>query len=63
MEKCQYLSVAGAGQKGAMYAGGFCAFQTHIEKLGISFEEWRKQLKGVSKGTRKYTKKYPTVSK
>ncbi len=48
MEKCQYLSAAGAGQKGAMYSGGFCALQQHIEKLGISFEDWRKQLKGVS---------------
>tara|TARA_A100001015_G_C15021258_1_gene728109 strand:+ start:1169 stop:2101 length:933 start_codon:yes stop_codon:yes gene_type:complete len=48
MEKCQYLSVAGAGQKGSMYSGGICALQKHINILGIEYNDWKKQLKGVS---------------
>jgi len=48
METSKYISISGGGTKGILYMGALDALENHFHLLGISYEEWRRQLLGVS---------------
>ena len=48
MEKCKYISIAGAASKGLMYAGALESLETHMSITGTTYETWRQELLGIA---------------
>jgi hypothetical protein len=48
MDKCNYLSIGGAGTRGIVYVGALHAIEDQFERTyNMSYEAWRDKLKGV----------------
>jgi len=48
MEDTEYFSCSGGGTKGLMFAGLLDAFEDYFYRINISYEDWRRRLKGLS---------------
>ena len=48
MEETEYFSCSGGGTQGLMFSGLVDALEDYFYILGISYEDWRRRLKGLS---------------